>query len=66
MNRDYGGLDALGSKHVAPWQKPDWWTGGRWIVSLESGVDLFFTREKKAWWFFMRERGVTASTKSVI
>ena len=42
MNRDYGGLDALGSKHVAPWQTDQ----DRWPLDSLVGIRFFFTREK--------------------
>jgi len=61
INRDYGGLDALGSKHVAPLAtNPTWWTGGRrWMdsfVGIPGGFIYFFTRgNKKRGVFFFNE-----------
>ena len=56
MNRDYGGLDALGSKHVAPWQKPD---QDRWPLDSLVGIPggHFFYEGKVTWRFYEGKGG---------
>ena len=51
MNRDYGGLDALGSKHVAPRQS----LTREWGVRLDRfGIRLEIYGEKKSRVFLRR------------